>query len=124
MTVSITVLTANHFLCIADGILTRASRDDGRFSNRRDFWALFGISATICSFVWNLCHFPRGTKPKHHLWALLFLKVYGTESALISIVGGPTQKTFKKWVWTVIAEIATKVPSVVSFLLTVRTWHI
>ena len=114
------VVTANQFLYIADGILTRASRD-GRFGDR-DFRGLFGISANVCSVAWNLCDFPSGTKPKHLLWALLFLKVYGTETVLISIVGGPTRKTFRKWVWTVIEEIASKVPSVVSFLLS--TWRI
>jgi hypothetical protein len=29
------------------------------------------------------------------------------ESALISIVCGPTQKAFRKWVWTVIEETST-----------------
>jgi hypothetical protein len=106
------VLTANHFLYYADSILQRANRD-GRIGDR-DFRSLFGISANVCSVVWNLCDFPSGTEPKHLLWAFLFLKVYSTEAVLITIVGGPTRKTFRKWVWIVIEEVAAKAPSVVS----------
>jgi hypothetical protein len=108
------VLTANHFNYFADPILTRANRD-GRLGLDRDFKALFGISANVCSVVWNLCNFPIGTKPVHLLWAFLFLKVYGTEPVLIYIVdSGPNRKTFRKWIWIVIEEIAAKAPSVVS----------
>jgi hypothetical protein len=96
------MLTANQFHSIAYAIFTQASRY-GRFEGP-NFWAIFGISADVCAIAWNLCDFPSQTKPKHHLWALLFLKVYGTVTALILIVGGPTQKTFRKWVWSVIAE--------------------
>lgn len=91
---SMVVLTANHFVYAGSAILDRAKRDGGD----RDFRALFGVGANLCSVVWNLCDFPDGTKPKHLLWALLFLKVYASESALISIAGGPTRKAFRKWV--------------------------
>ena len=79
------ILTSNHFLYYANAILERANRDGG-FGDR-DFRALFGVGANICSIVWNLCDFPIGTEPKHLLWALLFLKVNGTESVLITIAG-------------------------------------
>jgi hypothetical protein len=108
------VLTGNHFTHFAASILTRANRD-GRLGRGRDFRSLFGLSANVCSVVWNLCDFPTGTEPVHLLWALLFMKVYGTEPVLIAIVGtGPNRKTFRKWVWGVIEEIAAKAPTVVS----------
>ena len=108
------VLTANHFNYFAGDILARANRD-GRLGRNRDFKSLFGVSANICSVVWNLCDFPRGTKPVHLLWAFLFMKVYGTEPVLIAIVNsGPNKKTFRKWAWNVIEEVAAKAPSVVS----------
>jgi hypothetical protein len=108
------VLTANHFTYFADAILTRANRD-GRLGRDRDFTSLFGISPKVCSVVWNLCNFPSRTKPTHLLWAFLFLKVYGTEPILIAIVGDrPNRKTFRKWVWIVLNEVAAKALSVVS----------
>jgi hypothetical protein len=107
------VLTANHFNYFAGPILRRANRD-GVLGRDRDFTTLFGISAKVCSVVWNLCDFPSGTEPIHLLWAFLFLKVYATEPVLISIVYGPTRKTFRKCVWTIIDELAANAPSVVS----------
>lgn len=108
------VLTANHFNYFAGEILARANRD-GRVGRNRDFTSLFGVSANVCSVVWNICNFPSGTKPIHLLWAFLFLKVYATEPILIAIVGsGPNRKTFRKWVWIVLDEVAAKAPSVVS----------
>jgi hypothetical protein len=108
-----TVLTAGHFNYYADSMLRRANRD-GVHGQERDFTSLFGISANVCSVVWNLCDFPVGTKPIHLLWAFLFLKIYATEPVLLAIADGPTRKTFRKWVWIVIAEVAAKAPSVVS----------
>ena len=105
------VLTGHHFRVHAAPILNRGKRDGGF---RDDFRYLFGVSADTCSVIWNLCDFPPGTEPKHLLWALLFLKVYGKESTMVTIVGGPTRKTFRKWVWLVIGGIASMVPSVVS----------
>ena len=108
-----TVLAVRHFNYFAGSMLKRANRD-GMRGRERDFTSLFGISANVCSVVWNLCDFPTGTKPIHLLWAFLFLKIYGTEPVLLAIVGGPTRKTFRKWVWIVMEEVAAKAPSVVS----------
>jgi hypothetical protein len=82
----------------------------------RDFRSSFGLSASVCSVVWNLCDFPTGAEPVHLLWALLFMKVRGTEPMLVAIVGtSPNRKTFWKcWVWGVIEEAAAKAPTVAS----------
>jgi hypothetical protein len=107
------VLTANGFEYVAGPILRRANRD-GVHGQERDFRTLFGLCTNVCSVVWNRCDFPTGTKPKHLLWALLFLKVCSTEPTLIAIVGDrPNRKTFRTWVWGVIRGIAAKAPAVV-----------
>ncbi len=42
---------------------------------------------------------PKDARPKHLLWALLFLKVYATES-INSLICGADEKTCRKWSWT------------------------
>jgi hypothetical protein len=39
--------------------------------------------------------------PKHLLWGLLFLKVYGTEDVLSDVVG-MKRNTFRKWAWKIV----------------------
>lgn len=46
-------------------------------------------------------------KVEHLLWALLFMKVYSTESVLCGLVGNPSEKTFCKWTKLIIEQIAT-----------------
>ena len=41
---------------------------------------------------------PDYAKPEHLLWSPPFLKVYGTEASLMSMVDCPDEKTFQKWV--------------------------
>jgi len=71
----------------------------------RDFRYLFGVSLDTCVTAWNLCVdsnlLPFGTQQYHFLWALMFLKLYGTESMLARLAGA-TRKTFRKWVWPII----------------------
>jgi hypothetical protein len=59
---------------------------------------------------------PKCARPKHLLWALLLLKVYGTETLLSSFVGGVTEKTYRKWAWCFIDGIAKLESAVVSQL--------
>jgi hypothetical protein len=106
------MLTASDFLYYGDSILKRAKAEVTL--GDRDFRALFGVGANICSIIWNSCCFSTTTKPKHLLWTLMFLKVYATEPVLVTIAGSTTRKTFRTWVWTVIDEIAAQVPSLVS----------
>ena len=75
-------------------------------ANDRAFFAHFGCSSDVISIVWQKIHRikPRSCKPKHVLWALLFLKTYNSEDVLASRVG-TNRKTFRKWVWTVLKLI-------------------
>jgi hypothetical protein len=67
--------------------------------------SLFGASSLIVAEIW---HRIEGTvaaedpndKQKHLLWALVFLKVYGTsEEVHCAIVGWPHVQTFQKYSW-------------------------
>ncbi len=76
--------------------------------NRR-FKGLFGVSATVCSVVWNMlaednAH-PVGGKLVHLLWACLFLKQYCTEEMFASVTNSD-EKTFRQWSWQYINTIA------------------
>ena len=54
---TMTVLTVRRFNFFTGSMLKRANRD-GMRGRERDFTSLFGISANVCSVVWNLCDFP------------------------------------------------------------------
>jgi len=68
----------------------------------RKFRSFFGVSPLVCSIAFNKISedddFPEQSKPYHFLWALMFLKIYSTESILAGIAGC-TEKTFRKWSW-------------------------
>ena len=55
-----------------------------------------------------------GAKPKHLLWALLFLNVYFTMEIHCSIAGWPSAKTFAKWSWYFVKRIAELKEDVIS----------
>jgi len=75
-------------------------------TNHRDFRAGFGISPTVCSYVWNQIHEEESNlAPEHLLWALLFLKVYKTETVHASIVK-TDEKTFREKVFKIIELIS------------------
>jgi hypothetical protein len=80
-------------------------------ASEQEFRALFGIGPDVCGHVWThlSCHKPPKTRPKHLLWTLLFLKVYGTETAL-SVIARASRKTFRKWVWLLLPLIADMAP--------------
>lgn len=72
---------------------------------------MFGCSPFLCSLLWAFMvdggHVtPRsGLCPIHLLWALMFLKLYCTESVFAALCGC-NEKTFRKWIWKVIIIIA------------------
>ena len=73
-----------------------------------EFRSQFGVSWFVCSNVWQLLemNFPnRKREPKHLLWGLMFLKVYGSEKTHSSIAGCDV-KTFRKWAWNVLQDIS------------------
>jgi hypothetical protein len=75
----------------------------------RDWKALFGCSPLICDTIWGTLQkqilVPPRTEPVHLLWALLFLKTYGTETVCGSYVG-KTAKTYRDHVWPVVEAVA------------------
>ena len=82
----------------------------------RTFRSQFGISWFVCEDVWAMLnvHRPNNKRePKHLLWALLFLKVYGNEPTCCRLVG-TSMKTFRKWVWEVLDAVADLKAMVVS----------
>ena len=84
----------------------------------RRFRACFGAPSKVVADLWNRIKannpdIPSGGKPKHLLWALVFLKVYSTEEIHCSIVGWPSAKTFSKWAWFFVDCIAELIDDVV-----------
>ena len=69
----------------------------------------FGVAMHIFVTLWNLIassvHEP-GAHLKHLLWALLFLKMYSTESVHCGIIGWPDPKMFRKWSWYFVRKMA------------------
>ena len=86
----------------------------------RSFKSLFEERVYVVSTLWSLLD-PFNNKtmnnvePKHILWTLMFLKLYGKEINVCSLSGGCDEKTFRKWVWKMIFEISDLEPEVVSF---------
>ena len=72
--------------------------------------ATFGTSPTICETIWCLILIETtlmaGAKPVHLLWALMFMKLYCSESVLAALAGGVHEQTFRKWSWYFVEEIA------------------
>jgi len=79
-------------------------------SDDRAFRSVFGISWNVAASAWKLLEGnggERGKKPIHLLWALLFIKQYGNEQSHCMVVGGGVSaKTFRKWIWIVLDELA------------------
>lgn len=75
--------------------------EEQTITDARRFRAFFGASAAVCSDIWGMLRpeetMPKGSKPEHLLWSLVFLKVYASEQVLRSLVGSPDEKTFRKW---------------------------
>jgi len=68
---------------------------------------VFGVSSLVCYSIWESIYekLPYSSKPKHLLWALIFLKNYSTEK-VHSIIAGCDVKTFRKWSWEYVGYIA------------------
>ena len=86
--------------------------------NSLRFIAWFGTTPHICSILWSILQggwnkYVNNPKAVHLLWALRFMKGYSsweTHAAEVS----KDSKTFRKWVWFYIKEIAKFVPQIVS----------
>ena len=106
-------ITADEFKAIANEVLRKnPNRTDKE--QERTWDEYFGTSSVVAAELWNNIN-PTITvdpksKPKHLLWALLFLKQYATESVHCSIVGIQDQKTFRLWSWRFVRAIANLKP--------------
>ena len=86
--------------------------------NSRSYVAFFGVRPLKVHQLWLLIvdgNGERSTKnfaPKHLMWALLLLRSYSREEILATLAG-VSEKTFRKWAWMMVEEIA-KIESLVS----------
>jgi hypothetical protein len=75
----------------------------------RDWKALFGCSPLICDMIWGTLEkqelVPPKKEPVHLLWALHFLKTYGTEAVCACFLS-KTAKTFREHLWPLVEAIA------------------
>jgi DDE superfamily endonuclease len=103
------VMTSNEMVVVARDVLglpqdkaTDVKAENGRF---RSF---FGASIDVVVNVWNRLEstIDSAAKPKHLLWSLVFLKIYGTEDVHCRITGWPDPKTFRKWTWYFLEQIS------------------
>lgn len=78
------------------------------------FKAMFGTGPDNCARIWAMidpfASMPAGVQVVHLLWALMFLKLYDSESVLSSLAGGSgeavDEQTFRKWCWLFVGEIS------------------
>ena len=85
-------------------------------NQERLFRSQFGVSWFVCSDVWKMLEKNQPNpkrEPKHLLWTLSFLKIYAIESTQSRLMG-TSIKTFRKWVWATLTEIADLKAMVVS----------
>ena len=115
--------TAHIFVCIGLGYMNRAEEPNllpqaRSLDELRRFRAFFGASPEVCSQLWDHLSpsetINRLARPKHLLWALVFLKVYASESVLCTLVSCPDEKTFRKWTRVFVDEISYLENSIVS----------
>jgi len=121
-------------VCNESNIVVTYTVFDGEFATR--WMALFGTTHVVCAIIWRKID-PMNTfqevadgkeygpkthscaKPIHLLWALMFLKVYGTERVSRTIVGSSTtptrEKTMRKWVRLFVRAISFLESEVVSY---------
>lgn len=115
-----------YFLAIGMKI-ARRSRVVALATQEARFKSHFGTQPRICSDVWTRINpaasMPTGAKPVHLLWALMFLKLYSSESVLCTLASAGEavdEKTLRKWVWMfvpAIADITNDVVSSIFFIL-------
>jgi len=74
---------------------------------QRRFRAFFGICPRICALIWDMIfpELPVTCHPRHLLWGLMFLKIYGTEHVHAAMVSAD-EKTLRKWQWEIVSALA------------------
>ena len=108
---------AAHFIAAArvvDG-QKLASRKKPLWEEVRSFKANYGVSPSTAGKTYRKLRRTYGEEPKlvHVLWALSFLKTYGTEDVL-SKKFKTSHKTYRKHKWRLVKQISGLYSSVVS----------
>ena len=85
-------MDASSFLKLGLSLFSEAAQSDrSHATQNQHFKALCGVHPTVCVFVWGELKWSilvkDACKPKHLLWALIFLKTYTTESSLAVAIG-------------------------------------
>ncbi len=106
------------FIEAAQPILNlKFTRLDG-ISSHHQWMACFGAKPNVMAHLWTLIDpertMPTGVKTEHIIWAFYFLKLYTQEEVNTRNVGGPDEKTFRKWVWLFVEAISYQEYPVVS----------
>ena len=95
-----------------------------KFTKRHDYFirrfrGWYGVDPAVVAILWNMletngiCRRIKSNNIIHLMWALHFLKDYGTEhqySALFNV----DEKTYRKWIWLYIEAIFSLVRRIVS----------
>ena len=106
----------HEFIAVGFRIMGDRQRIVWNRESHRRFRTTFGTSPTVCEDMWKRLHQHSAQKhllkfKEHLLWALMWLKQYGTETTIANQIGeGLTEKTLRDWVKvyvTAVAELAT-----------------
>ena len=102
-------ITAETFRLVACEMLFMDPNSSAR-EQAREFTEFFGTSYDVCEDVWRRINPTENVhpnaKPKHLLWALLFLFNYCTEKINCKLVGIRDPKTYRYWTWMFVDAIA------------------
>lgn len=109
-----TALTVNTLADIARNMLDMGLPQKG---DDKDFRSFFGAPMSLIHMIWTkiVAKAPlrKNAHPKHLLWALLFLKTYGTTAVLRRLCGWPSRMEHREWTWYFIERIAALHPDVI-----------
>jgi hypothetical protein len=96
------------FALLAEPIIRATPRLSNR-TNERRFRSMFGVPIEVVPALWlSCCEDERGVqggKPRHLLWALLFLKLYSCEHVSAAMCRCD-EKTYRKWAWIYVDKLA------------------
>ena len=116
---TIMIYDNNYFAALAAHLWASPTDKHNVLSMKWRFPMMFGCTAFVCLFVYRLIVADETNvwpvqcnllPPMKFLWALMFMKSYNTKDVYAAL-GKCSEKTFRKWVWSVIRAIA-KLPSV------------
>ena len=84
-------MDASSFLKLGLSLFSEAAQSRSHATQNQHFKAVRGVHPTVCVIVWGELKWSMlvkdACKPKHLLWALIFLKTYTTESSLAVAIG-------------------------------------